>query len=94
MRNRREVNINNVRVGMRVKIALPAVWCQVNYTSPIVWMKGKIVRIDYSKKDNTKVCGISMNVKWNKHHHYFKLTNLWAGTARKNGVFSNIYQCK
>lgn len=92
MKNKSEVNIHNVQEGMKIKVALPRTWCQVNHTSPIVWMKGKITRIDYSKKDNSRISGICFNLKWNKHHHYFKIENMVA--FPKEGVFANIYKIK
>lgn len=92
MKCKSEVNIQNAKIGMRIKVALPRAWCQVNHTSHIVWLKGKIIDINYSKKDNTKISGITFNCKWKKHHYYFKIDRVWA--PADNGVFTNIYKCK
>lgn len=64
MRNKEKVTADNAKVGMKIKVVLPRTWCQVNHTSPYVWMKGTIIDVNYSKADPTKLSGITFNCKW------------------------------
>ena len=43
MRNNK--SITEPKVGMRIKIALPTIWCQVHSNSPYCWLKGKIIEV-------------------------------------------------
>lgn len=92
MRNKLAVTNDNVYLGMRVKIGLPKVWCQVNHNSNTLWLKGKVTRIDYSKKEPEKIIAITINARWKKHHYYFKVENMWCHVDN-NGVYKSIYKC-
>ena len=87
MRNRQEVNINNVYKGMRIKSVLPSRWAEVMTSSPYVWMKGKVTGVN--KRDG-KVTSINVRIKWSKCQYYFKI-NLQA-LPSENGVFTSIYK--
>lgn len=94
MRNKEKVTINNVKLGLRIKVALATVWCEVpDHHSPYIWLKGKIIRIDYSKTNPSKISGVTFNAKWKKHHYYFKVENMWATQNKETGEFPKMYKC-
>lgn len=93
MRNRTKVTTDNAKLGMRIKVAFPRVWCEVQHTSPIVWMKGKIIDVNLDKTDPTKVVGFTFNCRWKKHHYYFKIDRMWTAAHKETGVYQQIYKC-
>ena len=79
MRNRK--NITNPKVGMRIKVRLPAGWCQIPSDSPYHWMKGKIIKV----LDDEKVIVASI---WSKKCG--RIDGMMCFKNNKKGYFDNI----
>ena len=95
MRNKKIITTDNAKLGMRIKVALPTIWCEVpDHHSPRVWMKGKIIDVNVDKKNPTKISAFTFSCKWYKHHYYFKIDRMWTAANKETGVFPQMYMCK
>lgn len=78
MRNNK--SISNPVVGMRIKIALPTIWCQIYSDSLYHWMKGKIIKVP---NNDTIVISI-----WSKK--VGRINNMMCFRDKKTGNFNKI----
>lgn len=74
---------DELKDGIRIKFALPSIWCQVICDSPFVWFKGKIIKVYPSKK--------AILVKGTNRKFGMKISRL-SCHPDKNGDYSRIKQ--
>lgn len=75
-------SITKPYVGMRIKVCLPTVWCQVHSDSPYQWLKGYIREVP---NENT----ITISIKSKKVGRIERMMCF----RDKNGMFNRIIEC-